>query len=339
MRDRSVSITKALGIMLMVLAHTGFSQVGDSIIAMFHMPLFFFMSGYCFNESHLEDWKGFAQTKIKRLYLPYVGYSLLFLLLHNIFVRFHFYNDSYSIHDAILRAYHIIVCMNQHDQLLGGYWFMSCLFWGLIISYLLLKSLRNSAVIGILFSLCICVLMITFSYHIPVFNILPRHFLSSAFILSGVLYKRQGWGWEQKPVMVCLIALFLVLLGVHYWNASVPVIANWKVFPYFISAIAGTLGIFAIAKVLNKTKVASVMTYIGDHTFSILTWHFLSFKLVSWMIMRIYQLPLELLSEFPIIQAYSTRGWWLVYFIIGILVPLGIHYLPTKYLSARKNHE
>lgn len=120
MRDRSISITKALGIMLMVLAHTGFSKIGDSIIDIFHMPLFFFTSGYCFNESHLKDWEAFARTKIKRLYLPYVGYSLLFLLLQNIFVRFHFYNDSYSIHDAILRAYHIIVGMNQHDQLLGG---------------------------------------------------------------------------------------------------------------------------------------------------------------------------------------------------------------------------
>lgn len=214
---------------------------------------------------------------------------------------------------------------------------------GLIISYLLLKSLRNSAVIGILFSFYICVLMITFSYHISVFNILPRHFLFSAFILSGVHYKHQGWGWEQKSVMACLIALFLISLGVHYWDASVPVIANWKVFPYFISAIAGTLGIFAIAKVLNKTKVASVLAYIGDHTFLILTWHFLSFKLVSWTIMRIYRFPLESLSEFPIIQAFSTRGWWLVYFIIGMLVPLGIHYLlkllSTKHLSARKNHE
>lgn len=41
MKDNSVSIAKGIAIILMVLAHTRFSEYGNYWINMFHMPLFF----------------------------------------------------------------------------------------------------------------------------------------------------------------------------------------------------------------------------------------------------------------------------------------------------------
>ena len=46
MKDNSVSIAKGIAIILMVLAHTRFSEYGNYWINMFHMPLFFFFAGY-----------------------------------------------------------------------------------------------------------------------------------------------------------------------------------------------------------------------------------------------------------------------------------------------------
>lgn len=40
-RNDSVSISKGIAIMTMVLAHAQFSKYGDTFITMFHMPLFF----------------------------------------------------------------------------------------------------------------------------------------------------------------------------------------------------------------------------------------------------------------------------------------------------------
>lgn len=50
MRDDKVTIAKGIGILLMVAAHAGIPDVISRFIVMFHMPLFFFMSGYCFKE-------------------------------------------------------------------------------------------------------------------------------------------------------------------------------------------------------------------------------------------------------------------------------------------------
>lgn len=54
MRDDKVSITKGIGILLMVIAHAGLPEMFSRFIYMFHMPLFFFMSGYCFKEKYLS---------------------------------------------------------------------------------------------------------------------------------------------------------------------------------------------------------------------------------------------------------------------------------------------
>ncbi len=54
MHDDKVTIAKAIGILLMVAAHGGTPDGASNFIAMFHMPLFFFLSGYCFKEKYLS---------------------------------------------------------------------------------------------------------------------------------------------------------------------------------------------------------------------------------------------------------------------------------------------
>lgn len=260
MRDESVTITKALGIMLMVLAHSGFSYIGDAAINMFHMPLFFFMSGYCFSNRHLISPKNFIVGKIKTVYFPYLKYSLLFLLLHNVFYKLHIYSDEvYSFHDFISRSVRLAVGMGMHDQLLGGYWFMGNLFWGLILAYTLLKLFRNNATIGILISLFISMLMNSFNIHVPIIQVYPSDFFSTAFILTGVQYKRGGFQIEQKPYHILPIALLLVILGTIYWRGCIPVIETWKILPYYITAIAGTLAVFCIANIIKNKECNRLM--------------------------------------------------------------------------------
>lgn len=61
---------------------------------------------------------------------------------------------------------------------------------------------------------------------------------------------------------------------------------------------------------------------IGNNTLPILTWHMLCFKIVSILIINFYGLPMARLAEFPVIEEYSKQGWFLLYFLVGVLVPL-----------------
>ena len=140
MKDNSVSIAKGIAIILMVLAHTRFSEYGNYWINMFHMPLFFFFAGYCFKDKYLEIPSDFVIKRFKGLYKPFVKWGLIFLVLHNLFFYLNIYNDEfgfrgivqhlYTWQEMLKKAVSIVTRMSDTEQLLGGYWFLKSLFWG-----------------------------------------------------------------------------------------------------------------------------------------------------------------------------------------------------------------
>lgn len=134
--------------------------------------------------------------------------------------------------------------------------------------------------------------------------------------------------WWTIPV-----GLLLVTLGVFYWQASLLQFSWTQVIPYLISAMAGILMVFKLSSYVNNKDnlLKRLLVYIGDHTLTILTWHFLCFKIVSLIIIYWENLPIERLAEFPVITDYSCRGWFILYFIVGMAVPLVL--TKTKYLK------
>ena len=74
-----VDHAKAFGILLVVLGHTaGLPTFAMNLIYSFHMPLFFFLSGYLLKESHLQlNLAGFLKRLWRALLLPYVCFWAL----------------------------------------------------------------------------------------------------------------------------------------------------------------------------------------------------------------------------------------------------------------------
>lgn len=49
-----VDIAKGIGIFLMVMGHTGIPKIGIQWIYSFHMPLFFLLVVFCFNQINIR---------------------------------------------------------------------------------------------------------------------------------------------------------------------------------------------------------------------------------------------------------------------------------------------
>ena len=127
-RDKTLDIAKGLCIIFMVVGHSGCPTYLRDFIYMFHMPCFFFISGWLLNDEYLQDLKRGLYRKIKGTYIPYVKWMLIFLLFHNVFASIHIYENSYSWQTfmvGILRAF----TMTGREPLLGGFWFLVSLFW------------------------------------------------------------------------------------------------------------------------------------------------------------------------------------------------------------------
>ena len=62
------------------------------------------------------------------------------------------------------------------------------------------------------------------------------------------------------------------------------------------------------------------------NTLTILTSHFLTFKIVSLVIISIYVLPIARLAEYPVIYEYAEQVLWLAYFFVAITTCCGLIY-------------
>ena len=84
MRNTQFSIVKALAIMLVVLSHAGISGWLFNFVFIFHVPVFFLCAGYFFNTRYLADEHTFVVRRLKGLYLPFLRWSVFFLVVHNL---------------------------------------------------------------------------------------------------------------------------------------------------------------------------------------------------------------------------------------------------------------
>lgn len=351
MRNLDITYTKAVGIILMVMLHAFYNNDGyvSHFVSMFHMPLFFFFSGYCLKESYLETPAKYVKRRVASIYWPYLKWTTIFVLLHNVFYSLNIYNSQYGyqqwtqhplthkeqFHDILIAA----TTMNLEPQLLGGYWFMKSLFLGSLIAFFMLLANRKlfkyafkSETVVILISILICffitILLTLTKKTIPYFLIGARHFYVACIYLIGYYFAKKD---VSKLTLSKGIICFIGVLGIsvmwpsHMNQMYIPLS---RFFQYTIAAVSGTWVVYSMP--WNKLhEGGKILQYIGNNTLTILTFHFLSFKLVSLLIIYIYGLPVKRLGEFYNIQEYAHKGWWIAYTLCGVSLPLLFKYLLT----------
>lgn len=333
MRDEKIVIAKAIGIVLMVAGHADLPTPIARFIYMFHMPLFFFVSGYCFKESHLNSLVKFVNRRLKGLYWPYVKWSIVFLLLHNLFYKLNLYNETfgfngevshvYSIKEMGLKFIDIVTRMCGAEQLLGGYWFLPQLLFASLIGFLIIKYCKNILTGGVIIVFATIVVSHC-DLHTPYFPISKLTMLSTLFFYSGYVYKKIYDNWTAWHFTV-LFAI-IVAVGSVYSNAMMLRFTTLDVIPYSFCAICGIIMTLNISTPIAKmdSHFKNLLTYIGNNTMTILTFHFLSFKIVSLIVILLNDWSIEKLAMFPTINGFQYL--WPVYVIIGVSLPLIIKY-------------
>lgn len=334
-----VTIAKAIGIILMVVGHSECPQVLFRFIYLFHMPFFFFCSGIFYKEiSTKANVETYMKKRVRGLYIPFVKWSVLFLLLHNFFLLLGIYNPYYgfdggsafySISEVFHRLVMILFTMNGYEELLGGFWFLRSLFVSCLIIAVVSFLLRYGSRYKYWF-LCVLLLISTIIIRRVVPNIeFWREFsmgcLGAMFYLLGYLLMPFSRYWQNRYSF--LICCFSLLFFFYYFETGISMGYGYnKVIPFTLSAISGTLLIIYISKQLenNTSLIQRVLYYIGNHTLVILALHFLSFRFVSYFFTVVYGINVAHVAEHPVIKDISPLPcyWWIIYCIAGILIPL-----------------
>lgn len=149
-RYKYIDIAKGIGIFLVVFGHVTHNIALREYIWSFHMPLFFFISGYLFNPT--EGLKIHIKKRIKSIIIPYIIFYVVTYCYWAFFER-HFRGGEYSLlHQLIGLPYGTY---SEYMYFNGALWFLPCLFttdllfsivkkytnnreWLIVISYLIL---------------------------------------------------------------------------------------------------------------------------------------------------------------------------------------------------------
>lgn len=323
--------------MAVVLGHCGCSiPYVNQFLGMFRMPLFFFVSGFCFKESSLNEPKRYFGKRIKGLWWPFVKWCILFLFLHNFFIHIGFYDaatECYNMRDIIKKSFYVSFHMIETEQLIGPYWFLAAMFSGTIASWTLMKLIKKTGLSAIT-AFILAIVLNAMQNYLPIDNPILKFIPFSYILLSArtfeVAFLIIAGRWfaqnKVKPFRWTLIIPITIVtfIGSFYWkiNTGLMFFDNIKFIPYQITGVLFTWCLYSIFSSWNNTgsKIYKIMSFVGKNTATVLTWHLLSFKIVSLIIIALYGLPLERLSEFPVIQEYANRGGWIVYFIVAMIV-------------------
>ena len=334
-----ITIAKAMGILLMVIGHSGCPQVLFRIIYLFHMPLFFFCSGIFYKEiSNKDSGSLFMKKRIMGLYIPFVKWSLLFLFLHNLFMAVGIYNSEYgyeggsSVYSApeiFYKMVMILFTMHDYEELLGGFWFIRALFISsilIVVLSLLLKNqkrYKHELLCGTF--LVLTLLIRRFLPDPEIWRDISMGCFGAFFYMMGTISMRYVRYWQNKyGAIICCI---FFLLSYYYFKSGISMGCGFnKVLPFSVSAVSGTMLTLYISSVIEGKcyVIKRVFYYIGNHTLDILALHFLSFRLVSFLIVLLYGINVSHVAEHPVINDVnmSHTYWWILYCIVGLVLPL-----------------
>lgn len=115
-----VDLFRGLGIILMIMGHVQFGEVFDKIIHAFHMPMFFFISGYFYKSKLDVPLIRIIGKKAKTLLLPY----LIFAFFHYCF----YYMIVIRRIDIVMLKSVIYNSPNPTIPIGGALWFLTALF-------------------------------------------------------------------------------------------------------------------------------------------------------------------------------------------------------------------
>ncbi|CAN7729388.1 acyltransferase family protein [Pseudorhodoferax sp. LjRoot39] len=289
-RSGLIDVCKAVGIVLVVWGHSpGIPDLVGDLLYSFHMPLFFFISGYLLKTERLEQGLASQARELARSLLrPYVLFFVISLgywvATRNIGTRAGKFGDL-----TVLDALFSMVTGLSADLFVNmALWFFPCMFVTQLLYRMAWKLVRSDGWLALGSGVIAAVLMATtlpWSTRLPwgldiawvalVFFSAGRCARPGSALVQCAVTRP---GWVRLPI---LLAVLLVWLGCASSQGRVDLaLANfgpsWPI--YFVAAFSGIAVLFTVASRLRATLIVQ---WLAHNTLIIFPLHALFINLGS----------------------------------------------------------
>lgn len=283
-RDSTIDIAKGICIFLMVLGHTFFYSWFNDRVYLFHMPFFFFVSGFFFStKNNLKD---FVLNKTKRLLVPMLIYWAFGMLL----------TLPMALQSGNLPEFHI-----------GALWFLLSLWTIFILAYFISKFAE-----GYISKLLLGFVFLAVAYGLKANDIqMPCHFVQSLFMLPifllGMIFYQskihlikdesyeanrslyQLFFYKMKYyLLIGFLGLVILAIGnLGYLNIERLIVPN--PFSLFVGAFSGIFLILVISKIccILFPKITKFLSNLGKKSLHVLGFHFAILEILYFFVIAL----------------------------------------------------
>lgn len=289
-----IDISKGIGIILVLIGHVSQNQYINSFIYSFHMPLFFIISGYLYN-----DKPKYIRKKIKSILIPYLFLAIISFIYWYFIERYLREQDIKP-----LNAFFNIWLAKGGDTnyvFNVALWFLPCLFVTELIFHFLIKRIKNTRV---LFLIIFLFSIIGYGYARFEFIRLPFGidiaFIAIGFYFLGYLwryngekfFKQSNLNTIKKIIISCLCFIIVTIISL-LGNSMDMNNLKYPIYPLiYLTPIIATFMIYLISNMLNKDRILS---YIGANTLIIMGIHEPIKRIVIEIIHRVTNISNDIL--------------------------------------------
>ncbi len=332
-------IIKGWGIIAIVLGHTGY--FAGRFVYLFHLALFFFITGYFYNEKKYGDTPFiYFGSRLSGAWPKYMLYTLFFVLIHNFFVTHGLYeNQELYNHTKMLTSWMSSLSFSSPEPMQGALWFVpvwlvssglfsGCVWFGRRVStffgkepFKLPACALASAVLGII-GVFMNMRNCSIPYQLQAALLVVPIYLFAWLIHQFLPNLRKYTTWYG-----CMLSTALLILIIKKTNIYVDLASMYiPGFLFYPVSLIGIYFVMSLSDITERVKpLAAVLAFLGQHSFDIMAIHFTLFKLIDLVYARfiLKSIP-ETLSNFPVSFRYEMGP---CYILIGLFVPAVIGFI------------
>lgn len=282
-----IDISRGLFMIAIVLGHTYTTGDVRCWLYSFHVPAFFFISGYLSN--NLCQVKTFIKKKIKTIIFPYFFFSILSIVIFGVFgliiPKLKEITECGFVPNILVMLYG-----NSKPDVMRynlPLWFLPCLFSTSMIVYIeefISNRIKNKQLVRKIFLVLFVLGGMFFKNHELI--ALPYHLETaismSVWYLIGLITREKrvldninNYLLDKNRIYGFGLASICLALGIKlaFFNTCTVGVRNEHygiIILYYLSALCGIAGIVILSMLLKRN---SVIQYIGKNTIGILGLH------------------------------------------------------------------
>ncbi len=274
----------------MVICHTSVPHTFDSIVHAFHMPVFFIVSGWCFNADKNSKVIPFIKKRVKTLVVPYFFWAVVLFSVWQILFAFYDRARMFPIDEFL---YYLLYSNAEYSPFCSVQWFLTAMFFASLIGSAVINLFKNSLIKLLISTAGLMVLGWALPHILPVRLPLALDVAvsSSAFFVAGWLIPNRiipKLSQRIKRILISPVTLVFTLAAgtaAAYFNGYVNMrLMDFKdPVLFYLSAIMLSLALMHISFFFCRlpARVLSLPLFYGKNTLQILIFNQLFIQIIK----------------------------------------------------------